>query len=162
MNMTHKPMDNPKSSTVSSSKTKQTSSRTWEDNFIGLDTQHCLQAEIQQRLQLKLTEQRRDCAKKQTDLWKATLLITNSNPNKFDQLEELHTITSAGTRQLPHYIQQRHNRLNQHKSYGNVTIVSTQEGSSFAKGQTTPEMTAAVTTIQSESPIALRRLDRPC
>jgi hypothetical protein len=43
--------------------------------------------------QLKLTEQTL-CQEAATDLWKATLLITNSNPNKFDQLKkELHNNT---------------------------------------------------------------------
>jgi hypothetical protein len=54
-----------------------------------------------------------------TDLWKATLLITNSNPNKFDQLKkELHNnYISGDTDSYPSTFNGAYTRLNQYKSY---------------------------------------------
>jgi hypothetical protein len=57
------------------------------------------------------------------------------------------------------YIQQRLNRLNQHKSYGNVTIMKYPNKSFLPKGPQTTPMTADDDT--SRAPRASRRLDTP-
>jgi hypothetical protein len=70
-----------------------------------------------------------------TDLWKATLLITNSNPNKFDQLKkELHNnYISGDTDSYPSTFNDAYNRLNQHKSYGYVAPATGIHETSFAQ-----------------------------
>jgi hypothetical protein len=69
-----------------------------------------------------------------TDLWKATLLITNSNPNKFDQLKkEMHNnLISGDTASYPSTFNGAYTRLNQYKSYGQTTVTDSQ-GTSFAQ-----------------------------
>ena len=70
-----------------------------------------------------------------TDLWKATLFITNSNPNRFDQLKkELHNqYISGDTKCYPTTFNDAYNRLNQHKSYAPPTVRAPSEGNSFAQ-----------------------------
>jgi hypothetical protein len=119
--------------TVSSSKTKPTSSRTWEDNFIGTRHSTLSPNKNTARTIASSTQPREHSPREATTvLWKATLLVTNSNLNKFYQLRKgLHINSVSGdTDRYPNTFNGAYNRLNQYKSYGQTTVADTQ-GTSF-------------------------------
>ena len=77
--------------------------------------------------QLTEKQSRVEAQEAATELWKATLFITNSNPTKFDQLKkELHNdYISGDIKSYPKTFNDAFHRLNQHKPYGNYTVEPT-------------------------------------
>lgn len=72
-----------------------------------------------------------------TDLWKATLLITNSNPTRFDQLKkDLHNrYTSGDENSYPTTFNDAHSHLNRYKTYGTTAVTPAAEGTVFTQKQ---------------------------
>ena len=70
-----------------------------------------------------------------TELWKATLFITNSNQKKFEQLKkQLHNDYIGGDKNsYPTTFNDAYNRLNQYKTFGNITMTHATEGMAFAQ-----------------------------
>ena len=120
---------------VSSSKTKPTSSRTWGGQLHRNSTLDIASNDACNKDCDKLTNAEKDKTKEAaTELWKATLFISNSNQNKFDQLKkELHNNYISGDKHsYPNTFNNAYNRLNQHKTFGK-TIQRASEGTAFTQ-----------------------------
>jgi uncharacterized membrane-anchored protein YhcB (DUF1043 family) len=70
-----------------------------------------------------------------TEMWKATLFITNSNQNRFDQLKkELHNNYIRGDENsYPSTLNEAYTRLNQHRSFSSVVSGGSATETSFAQ-----------------------------
>ena len=82
-------------------------------------------------------DERKEIQEGATELWKASLFITNSNRTKFDQLKkELHNNYIGGEKKsYPSTFNGAYNRLSQHKTFGSY-ISGENQGTSFAQNDT--------------------------